>query len=104
MESIRVRWLVLLEGSDEPIMVSTDQRDFANYEGVMGDGQIDTRHPLTHRHWAWTAMRRAGQIEKAVSWEKFNTELCVQVVSADVVEQAEAAAESEDEQGLDPGR
>lgn len=99
MEIIRVTWLVTLDGKDDPIEVATDQRDFANYEGVMGDGEINTRHPLTHRHWAWTAMKRGGLIEKSVTWEKFNTELCIQVM-----QKPEPELNEEDEQGLDPGR
>lgn len=82
------------QGSD-PIMVQVDQRDLAAWEGC--DVNIPDRPQLyTATRWmAWNAARRAGQIEKELSWEKFNEHRCLK---ASVVSQPSA----EDEEDGDP--
>lgn len=80
-------------GTQETLLVLVDQRDLAAWEGC--DVNIpDRAQVLTATRWmTWNAARRAGQFDKSVTWEKFNTDLCLK---ASVVN-AEPAVEEEDD-------
>lgn len=95
--------LVWLDGQEEPREVQADQRDFAAWEASpLNDGERQLHIHTIPRHWAWTAMRRTGQVDRSVTWAKFNEELCVQAQFKP--EDSAAPDAEEDEQGLDPGR
>lgn len=98
--------LVWLDGQEEPCEVQADQRDFAAWEASpLNDGARELHIHTIPRHWAWTAMRRAGKVDRSVTWAKFNEELCVQAQFKPIEEDgADAEDDAEDEQGLDPGR
>lgn len=96
MAGLRTEYEVVLEDPDERvIIVQVDQRDYAALE-VLDGIAADAWH--TKGRWlAWNAMRRKKLI--SASWKDFNDNLCVSVGTKD-----EPADESEDEEGLDPGR
>lgn len=81
-------------GKEETITVKVDQRDLAAWEGC--DVNIPDRAQLyTATRWmAWHAARRAGQIGRDATWEKFNEDLCLK---ASVVNAEPAAAEEDDD-------
>jgi hypothetical protein len=77
------------DGSD--FEVTADQRDWAAMEAK----EFPPAATATRvRFMVWSAARRAGQIKDG--WERFNSTTCVSVEAQE--------DESEDEEGLDPGR
>ncbi len=97
---------VHLDGRDQPILVEVDQRDYAAWEA---HPLADLAPPVTKiRYLAFSAGRRSGAIGKGVSWDEFNTMMCVQALVPDSDlpdEDADGGAEDEEgEQGLNPGR
>lgn len=89
---------VFLEGRDELLTVTADQRDYAAWEAHPDAGEDNTTTRM--RFLAWSAGKRKGQI--SATWREFNDRLCIQALVADLDEPEDE--ESEDEQGLDPGR
>lgn len=84
-------------GSQEVLTVLVDQRDLAAWEGC--DVNVPDRAQLyTATRWmAWNAARRANQIGRDISWEKFNEDLCLK---ASVVSQPSAEVDEEDSDPL----
>ncbi len=94
---------VIMEGLDEPLLVTVDQRDYAALETrtEIGEEQYTTRQ----RFLAWSAGKRQGKI--SVTWQVFNEKLCIQAITREAEKPETARAldsEQEDEQGLDPGQ
>jgi hypothetical protein len=88
---------IYMEGLDEPLTVTADQRDYAALEGFDQIG--DEQYTLRQRYLAWHAAKRTNVV--SVAWKEFNERLCIQASTPDAGEEPE---ESEDEQGLDPGQ
>lgn len=87
-----------MEGLDEPLMVTADQRDMAALEAF--DEISDEQYTLRQRYLAWHAAKRTNVV--SVAWKEFNERLCIQASTPGLEE--ENKEEGEDEQGLDPGR
>jgi hypothetical protein len=97
MEAFKINLDFLLEGREEALSVTADQRDFAAWEA---QPEAENERAWVHtrfRFLTWHAAKRQGVI--AMSWAEFNEKLCIQVHSRD---QDEAEQDAEDEQEPDP--
>jgi len=93
MPKMQTPLIVWLEGRDEPVRATSDQRDLARMEAADLPEGAHTRA----RFVAWSVLARSGQYPG--TWQQFNDRDCIEVESLIPVDDGAG-----DEQGLDPGQ